>query len=526
MFRSSVAGTLARNGVETMELTPEAKAIAQLDAICDQFEGALHAGDVDLDAGQSDSLDGWVKRAAPPWQSWLREELAALREERRRSLRQSHDSSDDVPDDVCRDAWRAVSRCPTFEDLSYELRLALSRLVESRRFDTGSVLLRSGQPASGLYLITEGRVQVAQGENADIPDGGRREIDSDEAGALLGEMSLLTGYPCSADVVATTPVRAMMLPLAAFDSLRGASPELEIALSRLVSQRLGHHRHDALCGKSLGGYRLQRCIGRGAMGVVYEAVRESDQAPCALKMLPHRFLFRPDVVSRFEQETELLRQLEHPNIVAFRGHFVAYRTRFIGLELYDGADLQTVIRRLGGIGEATARAVLGQIASGLIYAHGEGVLHLDLKPANILVNQAGRVAITDFGLSRLIESESEDRTLVGTPVYMPPEQFLMEDVGPHCDWYAFGCIMHELLTGKRLFRDNDSSALLDAKFSAPTSASPLVDQGDDDLLACLRGALEPMVKDRRLDLELVATWARPVPELAVLRDELPSTISG
>ena len=133
---------------------------------------------------------------------------------------------------------------------------------------------------------------------------------------------------------------------------------------------------------------------------------------------------------------------------------------------------------------------MGQIASGLIYAHGEGVLHLDLKPANILVNQAGRVAITDFGLSRLIESESEDRTLVGTPVYMPPEQFLMEDVGPHCDWYAFGCIMHELLTGKRLFRDNDSSALLDAKFSAPTSAWPLVDQADDDLLACLRGALE------------------------------------
>ncbi len=505
----------------SIELTPEAKAIAELDAICDEFERAFRSGDVVGDVDALGNLEPWVERVAPQWQAWLREELTALRADLLSlPANPTDESAAEYPADVNAQSWRAISRCEAFADLPHEIKVALARRATPALFDAGSILLRSGEPASGLYLITAGRVQIAQGN-----DKLRREIDTDQAGGLLGEMSILTGYPCSADVRATTPVEAIVLSPAALDEVRELSPELDFALSRLVSQRLGHHRHDALCGKTLGGYRLRRCIGRGAMGVVYEADNESGEA-CALKMLPHRFLFNADVVSRFDQETALLQQLEHPNVVAFRDHFIAYRTRFIVLDLYDGADLQTVIRHRGGISEATARGVLGQIASGLLHAHAQGILHLDLKPANILVNKAGRIAITDFGVSRLIESETEDQRLVGTPLYMPPEQFLMQDIGPPCDWYAFGCIMYELLTGQRLFPEDNQAELLDAKFRVPISGWPQVDGASDEFHEQLRNSLQPMGLHRSLALESIATWARPVPELALDPAGLPSTVES
>jgi serine/threonine protein kinase len=326
-------------------------------------------------------------------------------------------------------------------------------------------------------------------------------------------MSLLTGHPCSADVIATTQVRALVLSAGAYDCLRDQHPELEIALSQLVSDRLGHRSRDALCGKSLGGFRLQRCISNGAMGVVYAAEDESNGSQRALKMLRHRFIYSPRVVSRFDQEAELLRQLEHPNIVSLEGHFVAYRTRFIVLRLYDGADLRKVLRQRGALGESTARGVLGQIAAGLRHAHAEGVLHLDLKPANILIDKHGRVAITDFGLSRLIESDGCDQEVVGTPVYMPPEQFMMSDIGPHCDWYSLGCIACELLSGEPLFQAEKPSLLLNDKFRRPSSDWPPV-QASEEFRLHLKTALQPLADHRDLDLDEIASWARPVPELA------------
>ncbi len=503
-----------------VDLKPEAKAVAEFDAICDQYERALRSGADSL--ANARHLDQWLERVSPHHRSWLRAELMALRAEFcvGDELAADKQPAATIPLGVHSASWKAVTACSTFQHVSHELQLSLARRVEHRQFDSGAALLRSGQRASGLYLITAGRVQVigAAGES-------RYEIDTDEAGSVLGEMSVVTGYPCTADVVAATPVQAFVLPLAAFDALCSESPELEIALSQLISDRLGQHAQDALCGKSLGGYRLQRCVGRGAMGVVYAAEQESSGSLCALKMLRHRFVFSPSVISRFDQETNLLRNLEHPNVVAFRGHFVAYRTRFIVLDLYDGADLHAVIQRQGPIDESTVRAVLGQIAAGLQYAHAQGILHLDLKPANVLIDRQGQLAITDFGLSRLIESGGGDQDCVGTPLYMPPEQFMMADIGPHCDWYSFACIGYELISGKRLFSGDEATEFLDDKFRTPSADWPQL-AASEDLAGELRSALEPMVDRRQLNLAKLATWARPVPELAVVSGDAPFTVNG
>lgn len=491
-----------------MNYEPRASAIAALDAICDEYENAYRFDGLSSGGDSTTSLGPWLERVEPELRTWLQEELLALRQELQFSRFGKDEAHLEVPIGVDAEAWRAIAESPTLHALSHDAMLALAKSIQPREFAAGAELLRSGQPSSGLYLIVEGRVAVMSGAGET-----RHQLDTDGVGAVLGEMSLLTGHPCSADVIATKNVRALELTVDGFNAIRDEHPEIEIALSQLVSDRLGHRSRDALCGKTLGGFCLQRCISSGAMGVVYEAEDESDGTPRALKMLRHRFIYNPRVVSRFDQEADLLRQLAHPNIVSLRGHFIAYRTRFIVLDLYDGADLREVIRRYGPMPEATVRGILGQIAAGLQEAHQRGVLHLDLKPANVLLNHSGQVAITDFGLGRLIESDGCDEEVVGTPLYMPPEQFTMTDLGPHCDWYAFACIAFELLTGERLFQASSTSQLMEKKLREP-SKTWLHVEASHELQSVLRSALNPQVSKRRLALDKLAAWAQPVPELA------------
>jgi CRP-like cAMP-binding protein len=493
-----------------MDLNSDAATFARLDAICDEYEQTFRRAGASAADEASLQIELWIDRVPPELGSLLRDELGALRKDLLDPDLGVAADLNAVPVGVSEQAWRAVTECGTFQNLSGEARLSLAKSLQPGEFKAGEVLLKFGQQAVGLFLITAGRVEVIAGDGED-----RHELGTDGAGGVLGEMSLLTGHPCSADVVAVTPVKTLGLSVSAFDRLRSASPEIEIALSQLVSDRLGRRGRDrdALCGKLLGGYRLERCIGRGAMGVVYAAVDPSNGGRYALKMLRHRFIYSPQVVSHFDQEVALLRQLDHPNVVALREHFIAYRTRFIVLELYDGADLRTVIRDHGPLSESVVRRVLGQVAAGLMYAHEQGITHLDLKPANLLINRQGRIAITDFGLSRLIETDGCDREVVGTPIYMPPEQFMMANIGPHCDWYSFGCVACELLNGKPLFDSPDSPGFLDEKFRSPSSTWPAID-ASDELCDHLRSALEPISEDRRVDLKQIAAWSDLVPELS------------
>lgn len=483
-----------------VQLKPFPKAVAELDAVCDEFEQAVRSGDVRFDE-EDKSFAPWLERVSPDLRSWLYDELAAMREEFQPP------DAEHSQGGANGESWRAILQCPTFRALSREAKLALADGIELREFAAGETLIRSGQSAAGLFLITGGRVNIVSDQ-----ESGRYKIDSDGSGSVLGEMSTLTGYPCTADVIAETTVRALVLPIAAFESLRQQHPEVEIALSQLVSDRLGHRRKDALCGKTIGGYLLEECLGIGAMGVVYKAISKSGDS-VALKMLRHRFIYSPSAVSRFDQEAEIVSRLEHPHIVGVRDHFVAYRTRFIVLELFDGADLRQVVRHHGALEESHAKRVLGQIARGLMFAHQRGVLHLDLKPANLLLNGEGRIAITDFGLSRLIESDGGDRTLVGTPEYMPPEQFMMSNLGPHCDYYSLACVAYELLTGARLVEFDRTSNLF-YRSPHPRELAWTAEVGSESFREVWNAALHPDPSLRRLDLSTLASWAHPVPELA------------
>jgi hypothetical protein len=481
---------------------------AQIALIRQRFEAALRTGET------IDGLNDWLKHVPGAMRPQLREQLEqCLTEAGGGSVETQLLNSDaaiglggDLEDLFCIDHGReddAVQGCQTFQGLSTEAHQALQERFVSKSFSAGSELLRQGQGARGLHLVLRGSVEIVD------TDAGQR-IDIAGAGSVLGEMSLLTGQPCSATVTATTDVEALVLSNEGYDALVSRHPELEIALSQLVSDRLGGRSHDALCGKTIDRYQLERCVNRGGMGVVYKAKELTAGEPVALKMLRHRFIYDEHIQGRFDQEAKLLEKLRHPNVVSLLDHFLAYRTRFLVLDLCDGADLFRVISTNGPLDEETVRPIVGQIAEGLLYAHDSGVIHRDLKPANVLVDRGGQVKLTDFGLSKLLESEVLERKAVGTPPYMPPEQFQLEAseaLGPECDWYALGCLICEMLTGQILFRTGNWMEMFEAKRNkTPSSDWPAIDCSPE-LRVIVEGALQPKASDRRLDLRRISRWS-------------------
>lgn len=172
------------------------------------------------------------------------------------------------------DAWAALSAHPSpFADLSIDLRMDLLSVMEPQDYRAGDRLLRQGERGEHVLLIVSGTASASvrhdTGDTTSVGDFG--------AGDVVGEMSLLMDEARTADVIAQSPVRALHLAADDFFRVAGRYPELRAVLTDLVADRLGHASHDDLGGKDVGGYRIGRCVGRGGMGVVYEAVRHSDK---------------------------------------------------------------------------------------------------------------------------------------------------------------------------------------------------------------------------------------------------------
>lgn len=483
-----------------MELNSRAKALAEIDEICDQYEQAYRRGELgEPDDEFHGGLNIWLEKVPASSRHVLYEELCSLWIEL--------ETEQANPQSTRRTALVAIIECPTFDALSSAAKLTLAARLTLSTAAAGSVIIRGGEPSTGLFLMTSGKANVM---SVDV-DGGPH-IDHSEAGSVFGEISMIMGRAASTDVIAETDVELLHLSPPDFEEVRRHHPEVEVCLSQLTSDRLGSRSIDALCGKTLRGYRFLRCLGRGAMGVVYEAQSEADDAKCAVKMLRYRFIYDPETVTRFDREAELMRRLDHPNIISIRDHFVEYRTRFIVMDLCDRSDLRQWMQHHSPLDEATTRAIVGQVAVGLSHAHQHGVLHMDLKPANLLIDSAGVVRITDFGLSRLLGLEDAEKIFAGTPPYMSPEQLTMSKVGPSSDWYALACIAYELLVGRRLFSGDDRSVLQEEKLRAAAANWPNV-PASDEFQRLVQNLLHPDPDRRVFNSHEVVSWARPVPEL-------------
>jgi serine/threonine protein kinase len=381
-----------------------------------------------------------------------------------------------------------------------------------REFEDGAYLLRQGSHGDSLYVLTEG---IADGF-VDGSDGVRHSLAEFGPGDVIGEMALLTRHGRTASIVARGPVRALALDAADFEQLVARHPQLGLVLTHLVAERLGSHEVDGMSGKSLDQYRIVRTVGRGAMGVVYEAEDMESGKRVALKMMSHRLLYESGAAKRFEREASIVKELRHARIAAVYRQFAAYHTLFFAMEFCDGPELSSVLAKRGTLPVAEARAVMGQLADAICYLHENEVLHRDVKPGNIMFDRGGDLKLTDFGLAKAIApthstSITEARTLLGTPIYMAPEQFAGDEFTPAADIYGLGCIAFEMLTGKCPFSSRNFIRLVQSKatFKLPPRDEfpPDIDDAMYDLMTKAL-AFEP--EDRTVDLQEVASWAGPI----------------
>jgi serine/threonine protein kinase len=200
-------------------------------------------------------------------------------------------------------------------------------------------------------------------------------------------------------------------------------------------------------------FRLRRAVGKGAMGVVYEADDTLVGVRVALKVLLHL-----DIVQRLEREIVLGRRVTHENVCRLYDLFRDDTLVFIAMEFVEGETLDERLNR-GALSPAETRAVLDQVAAAVEAAHEEGIVHRDLKPQNVMIDAAGRVKVMDFGLALdLAVSESRRSGPVGTPAYWAPEQARGEPVTASADVYSLGLIAYRLLAG-RSYRLSDPTAM-------------------------------------------------------------------
>jgi serine/threonine protein kinase/tetratricopeptide (TPR) repeat protein len=236
-------------------------------------------------------------------------------------------------------------------------------------------------------------------------------------------------------------------------------------------------------GSKFGVYSILGPLGSGGMGEVYRAFDTRLGREVAVKTLPEEFSDDPERLARFEREARMLAALNHPNIAAIYGLEEAGRARFIVMELVPGETLSEMLSR-GPLPFEEALKVARQIADALEAAHERGIIHRDLKPANIKVTPEGRVKVLDLGLAKafdpkepaslpdlslsptLVSDGTQPGVILGTAEFMSPEQARGKAVDKRTDIWSFGCVLYELLTGRRVFAGETPTDVLAAILTA------------------------------------------------------------
>ena len=273
-------------------------------------------------------------------------------------------------------------------------------------------------------------------------------------------------------------------------------------------------------GTRLGPYEILTLIGAGGMGEVYRATDTNLKRAVAIKILPESIAGERERLARFQREAEVLASLNHPNIAAIYGLERSDGTTALVMELVEGPTLADRIAK-GPISLDEALAIAKQIAEALEAAHEQGVIHRDLKPANVKVRSDGVVKVLDFGLAKVLEPVSAGITdatatptitspammtrigvILGTAAYMSPEQAKGRAADKRSDVWGFGCVLYEMVTGRRAFEGEDISDTLAAVLRGepdwtafPANVSPVI-------VALLRGCLD---KDRRRRISDLST---------------------
>ena len=248
--------------------------------------------------------------------------------------------------------------------------------------------------------------------------------------------------------------------------MHAVSSEAEDLPQLTVSEEPGAPGPDALAGLPGDRYRPVARLGAGAFGEVQRAHDRLLDRDVAIKRIRLEAFVEParleEVKKRLVREAQVAARLRHRNIVTTHDIVAAPDTSFIVMELVEGETLQSLLARRGRLGLDETVGLLEQVAAALDHAHARGVVHRDVKPANIMIEPSGQVKVMDFGIAKLDEGANLTSTgaVMGTPNYMAPEQARGEKVDARSDLFSLGCVLYECLTGTRPFQSPSVSAIL------------------------------------------------------------------
>jgi serine/threonine-protein kinase len=282
-------------------------------------------------------------------------------------------------------------------------------------------------------------------------------------------MSVPTEIRCSACGRAATAADR-------FCGFCGARLDVEDATP--TTETTGSHRPHvdriltALRAATIGEYDVAGEIGRGGMAVVFLAHDLSLNRKVAIKALLPELLYTEGMDRRFKHEARIAAKLDHPNILVIHSVREANDLLYIVMKLVEGLPLSAIAKVAGPLPIPVVRFIVRHVADALSYAHGEGVIHRDVKPANIMVDRRGNVVVMDFGIAKAADDAHLTRTglVIGTPAYMSPEQCLAQGVAPASDQYSLGVVAYELLTGRTPFR----GSALEMQWAHATAGPPAV----------------------------------------------------
>jgi eukaryotic-like serine/threonine-protein kinase len=266
-------------------------------------------------------------------------------------------------------------------------------------------------------------------------------------------------------------------------------------------------------GTRVGPYEILSVLGAGGMGEVYRAHDTKLGRDVAIKILPRLFTSDPERLVRFEREARVLAALNHPHIGAIYGVEDVDGVPALVLELIDGETLAERIAR-GRIPLTDALTIARQIADALEAAHERDVVHRDVKPANIKVTPDGVVKVLDFGLAKMCDAASRSvnslrattpavstpGVILGTAAYMSPEQAKGQEAGRTSDVWAFGCVLYELLTGRRVFEGGTAGEILGEVLKSEPDWGALPDESPESIRRLLRRCLQKEPRRRLHDM--------------------------
>jgi tRNA A-37 threonylcarbamoyl transferase component Bud32 len=267
-------------------------------------------------------------------------------------------------------------------------------------------------------------------------------------------------------------------------------------------------------GMECGGCRIVELIAKGSMGAVYKAKHVGLNRYVAVKLLPS-VSKNPDLVKRLLIEARAVAKLEHVNIVQVydvgfhRGYF------FIVMQLLNGQTLEERLAEMGSLPVDSALEIARDVAGGLGAAHAKGIVHRDVKPANVMLTEDGRARLTDFGLAQDVDNpEKEAGLIVGTPYYMSPEQWLGHKADERSDLYSLGVILYQMLTGRRPFEGATVNELMHQHLKVAASSPKKIDSGLSDGLCAIVKKL------------LAKPPAKRYPNAAAFLDDLKKVTAG